>query len=670
MTTASATRRRKKLNLLSCFNIVLFLIAVQLTTLFSLGFFSVQIHFQTPHWAEDYLGPWFLDDDDDAAVQDDDLLQMEGRLSARKKWKDEKVGQNNKPNDTEKDDDDQTSRRNEGGGTTGDGSGPIDDYHTRAHIRKQVPLVVGGSDGSGTRAFVDVLGKLGVPMLVDDPGTMDIHASSMFLGRGWPPLASAVLVQHHSPNYEFRDLSEKFQEAAKRELGKLKGRFQVRLNRLMRKVEMGNETDVASSVSFGFKAPVTMLLVPMLQEVFGPIKYLHVVRDGRDVCLSDNQSPVKKFYNDTYPDHKVRDAKLKKLTKPVAVKGMQLWNDWNTALYSWEKQHNNGVDFDFVVMRTEDLLDPVKKFESLLQLADFVGSPLSTKDLCCLSRKAIVDMGKSKVGAKRFSEEKLRRFDQARQRYAEMAAKSQNKTPEEMTTMDSLIAMQELRTSKARAEYREKRERKREKLRLRREEQGERETIEDWRVRYERNRAVDSRDGNGDVPSMREALRGWRKKHRDFDGSTRRRLLSLLERQHNDRRRPGRRDPNHLEREVLRLKARLGRAKEMQDLLLEAVLMDKLEKTEFALESAREQLEAEAAQNKTESTGHKANATGVSKRYGKWVDALQNEPKLSHVLHKEGANGLATFGYEPTSRFMDYSSSADNFVCNDEVVCS
>jgi hypothetical protein len=50
----------------------------------------------------------------------------------------------------------------------------IDNYYTRQlqqARRKDRPfgfLIVGGSDGSGTRSFVTALGKLGVPMMVDD----------------------------------------------------------------------------------------------------------------------------------------------------------------------------------------------------------------------------------------------------------------------------------------------------------------------------------------------------------------------------------------------------------------------------------------------------------------------------------------------------------------------
>ena len=51
---------------------------------------------------------------------------------------------------------------------------PMDNYYERQlhqDRKNDTPfefLIIGGSDGSGTRAFVTALGKLGVPMIVDD----------------------------------------------------------------------------------------------------------------------------------------------------------------------------------------------------------------------------------------------------------------------------------------------------------------------------------------------------------------------------------------------------------------------------------------------------------------------------------------------------------------------
>jgi hypothetical protein len=61
-------------------------------------------------------------------------------------------------------------------------------------------------------------------------------------------------------------------------------------------------------------------------------------------------------------------------------------------------------------------------------------------------------------------------------------------------------------------------------------------------------------------------------------------------------------------------------------------------------------------------------ATDVVRRYGKWRLELQSRPQLSDVLHKEGAQGLHSFGYEPPRRFADRRISGEGIFC--EAVCS
>jgi hypothetical protein len=78
------------------------------------------------------------------------------------------------------------------------------------------------------------------------------------------------------------------------------------------------------------------------------------------------------------------------------VFAIQLWNDWNTEVLEWEQRtHADGQSFDYMVMRTEDLVDPKYKLDSLLHLATFVGLQPSPSELCCISMKDNKDMGLS-----------------------------------------------------------------------------------------------------------------------------------------------------------------------------------------------------------------------------------------------------------------------------------
>jgi hypothetical protein len=172
----------------------------------------------------------------------------------------------------------------------------IDDYYSRPHIREPVTLMVGGSDGSGTRAFAQYLQVLGVPMVVDDFGTYDAHAEMLYDGQGWPALVARVLNVTRSATYTADQLPASLRAESKNELSKMLDAFRSKLEEQMqkRRSHLG-DMSMASSVSMGFKAPVSQLLLPLFRDQLPAVKFLHVVRDGRDVALSDNQSPVKKF---------------------------------------------------------------------------------------------------------------------------------------------------------------------------------------------------------------------------------------------------------------------------------------------------------------------------------------------------------------------------------------
>jgi hypothetical protein len=75
---------------------------------------------------------------------------------------------------------------------------------------------------------------------------------------------------------------------------------------------------------------------------------------------------------------------------------MQLWNDWNVQAHEWAVDHPHLVDY--MLVRIEDLLGVnglPKRMEVLDALADFVGSPLTRSELCCLSLQRTKDKGQS-----------------------------------------------------------------------------------------------------------------------------------------------------------------------------------------------------------------------------------------------------------------------------------
>ncbi len=272
---------------------------------------------------------------------------------------------------------------------------PIDHYYSRPHIRDPVPLIVGGSDGSGTRAFAQILEHLGVPILVEDRGTMDVHAKEMYNGEGWPALVTRVLNVTRSASYDIQDIPEPMLQSAREEVGKFVTSLKFAGAAL---VGAGIGKTWATSVSWAFKAPISILLLPLFREKLPALKVLHIVRDGRDVALSDNHSPVQKFYTYFYKDAETRHKALldqQEFQKDdrTHIKAMQLWNDWNKQIYDYGLRYSDGKTLDVLVMRTEDLMR--YPLESVVLLADFVGSMKTSHQLCCLSRMSATDLGQS-----------------------------------------------------------------------------------------------------------------------------------------------------------------------------------------------------------------------------------------------------------------------------------
>ena len=663
MTTGRAPKKRK---LLSCFNIVLALVFLQVFTLLALGFFSNNLSFEV-NWQSplNYLDFFQVNE------LNDDLREMED-LEAEKAEAGLVAGQEGVVVDGER-------------GETQEEEGiarAIDNYYSRTHITRdsigmKVPLVVGGSDGSGTRAFVDILGHLGVPMLVDDSGTMDVHGKALFGGRGWPPLATAILQETRSSNYNFEDLPKNLQDLTLREIKKLHQGFINRGETLLERVRVQNISGTSNLITYGFKAPVTMLLVPVLQQVMGPLKFLHIVRDGRDVAMSQNQSPVKKFFNDSYSDAQLR---IKKYTGDFTpVLGMQLWNDWNTGLLEYEQKHADGKSFDFLVMRTEDLLNPEKKFKSLIQLADFVGSQKTMKELCCMSRKAVVDMGVSgsagsgsrlkdllmargkmdSLFRKRFEDETLalrEKIDGLRQGMHASRNASSLIDMESETQKEKLEVIEEIMAKKREG-----------KIRNQSDANERQEKIVNIGNRIAERLSARRKAMYTSVVTNNENVLNTSKSNSMLHGGTQvstetketfwhRRLQLGL---HLEKR------PQHEVREMIR--GRILDSKKQEQF---TQLLTEIHKAKEVGDSKRVELLA--------SQLHKMRAPepeikeiaklGVTKRYGKWVELLKEKPALSLKLHNEGAKGLSAFGYEPAKRFQDPGEESD-YLCDDTIRC-
>jgi hypothetical protein len=475
----------------------------------------------------------------------------------------------------------------------------LDDYYNRSHIRKPVPLIVGGSDGSGTRAFVQVLLELGVNMVVEDKVTLDVHGSLMFGGEGWPGAVIPVLNATHAATYDIRQLPESTRALVQKELSKLI------------EVESNRKRDSTSAVSYGFKAPVSMLLLPFFQQELPEFKFLHIVRDGRDVALSENQSPVKKFYHTYYTNAKEREEQLLSQdfgeTAQTRIKAIELWNDWNSQVYDYGKEHADGKTLDVLVMRTEDLL--MDRYHSLLKLADFVGSPKTPEELCCMAKRQAKDMGTS-VGHTRMGREQ-----RDPKSFALLKAKFNNLIP-----------------AHARS---------------------------NWELRNPGKPWVHMKD---------QLLQERVGEERDTIFKQGRHSMMVARRMHKSRRltevRSARlEEENNDDTPEYQSRLKLQGGDNFPPAIRSMPKLHGRAGIDAQLDSIRQNVQD--LRLRRNGVGNKHG--NVKERYGKWVKALESEPELVLRLHQDGATGLRQFGYEPETRFMDITRPP--IMCDSTIVC-
>lgn len=268
-----------------------------------------------------------------------------------------------------------------------------DDVTSDYESPSSTTLIVGGTDGSGTRSVVHLLDKLGVPISADNAGTLDTHGHEM---GGWPPTVRLVMDATRRADYEVSDLPKAVLEDAVSRVHRYWSSWRSSPDvRDLTKTMTKKQSDI---IIWAFKAPVSMLLLPIFLEVarrknYGKVKFLHVVRDGRDIAYSGNQSPVKKFYNVSFPAGSSQYL-------PGAdsyLRAINLWSIWNTQVHDWERKSvaTSSELFDYFILHIEDIVSPSieTRRAAIASVANFVGSPVDDVGICCLAAQEKRDLG-------------------------------------------------------------------------------------------------------------------------------------------------------------------------------------------------------------------------------------------------------------------------------------
>lgn len=198
-------------------------------------------------------------------------------------------------------------------------------------LMRDDPIIIGGTPGSGTTVFAAMLERLG----------MDIGKRAKF--NEWKPFGKFMakwrpaLVEH-----EFTGRPVDFAGAAS-DLA----------------VAIAQHRGAFRDGPWGFKRPMAGMVLVFLNDCMPDMRYIHVIRDGRDMAISSDQSQVEK----------VADLLIGEPDDTESI--VRSAASWSAAnCYSLEVGSKLLADRFFVV-RFEDLIDSARP--TLLEVARFAG---------------------------------------------------------------------------------------------------------------------------------------------------------------------------------------------------------------------------------------------------------------------------------------------------------
>lgn len=201
------------------------------------------------------------------------------------------------------------------------------------------PIIIGGTGGSGTRIVRSILQRAGVFMgqNVNDFGDSLRECTDNSINK--------LLAITKSINYNLVDLPLDFTFDTLKELDQA-------LNLYYR-------DRPEQSIAWGLKNPRYVYLLPFFTKIYPDCYFVHVVRDGRDMAISENQNQFNDLYKQIFD---VKNVNSK-------VGSAQLWNHVNTNTYNYGK---NKLKDNYQIVRYEDLCNkPHETITTMFTKLDF-----------------------------------------------------------------------------------------------------------------------------------------------------------------------------------------------------------------------------------------------------------------------------------------------------------
>lgn len=209
------------------------------------------------------------------------------------------------------------------------------------------PLVIGATGGSGTRVIARIAGQAGFEL-----GTnLNVsHDALEFLPFHEKWIDRFLELQKGGPLVPATDTPEQL----KNDFTQVIGRHLAAVDPAIR--EPGQR--------WGWKAPRSIYLLPFFHAIYPEMKFIHVLRDGRDMAFSRNQNQLRK--------HGRRLLSWReRWFAPRALRSILLWDRVNGRAADYAREQLGG---NYLLVRFENLcLAPVETTAAVLKFLEAPG---------------------------------------------------------------------------------------------------------------------------------------------------------------------------------------------------------------------------------------------------------------------------------------------------------
>lgn len=198
----------------------------------------------------------------------------------------------------------------------------------------QSPIVVGGNGHSGTRLFAEILIScgvfMGIPTLSYDKNSKDLNIRGLM-------------------NRWMRAYLSGLDDA---EADRMRRQF---LRRIRLLIPYQRRT-------WGFKNPRAMFLLPFYHSLYPDLKFIHVIRDGRDMCFGNP------FINSPTYWGLLSEEEANSLTPQERM--IKFWGKGNLKVQDYGK---NRLGSNYLCIRFEDICDNPQT--EITRIVDFIDAP-------------------------------------------------------------------------------------------------------------------------------------------------------------------------------------------------------------------------------------------------------------------------------------------------------